>query len=70
MQWMRVHDQRQRRARFLAMMVTTFEPAVRAGKHDLRHNVLFIPYPGRGMTRVNPSHDIPPHHARRGWDFC
>ena len=37
MQRMWVHDQRQRRTRFLAMVVTTFQAPVWAGEHHLRH---------------------------------
>jgi hypothetical protein len=37
MQRVGVHDQRQRRAGFIAMMVTALKPAVRAGKHYLWH---------------------------------
>jgi hypothetical protein len=36
----RVKDQRERRAGFLAMMVAAFEPAIRAGEHHLWHGAL------------------------------
>jgi len=38
MQRMRVQDQRQRGALLLGVVVATFEPAIRPGEHDFRHD--------------------------------